>query len=179
MSKDALRRREIAAETLARLTARFPLTFALEGPRQPLKIGIDRDISTAVTDMSPRAVKDALRFYVGSLRYQRALVDGAERIDLAGAPAGIVSTDVAAKAKASIGLILEHKKQASLAMKEQQNATKLRNTVPKVSPATETALAADKPPIIGAPAPSTSSRPKLSLQGLREAAQRRKAESKR
>src|SRR5207249_2551702 len=120
MSKNGQRRRELAAETLAILYARFPLTFALEGHRRPLKIGIDRDLSNAATDIAPRAIKEALRLYVGSQRYQRALVVGAERVDLAGAPTGIVSAEVAAKAKASIELVIERRNQAAVAVQDEQ-----------------------------------------------------------
>jgi ProP effector len=101
MSKDAQRRRALASEVLPILAARFPLTFVVEGRRRPLKIGIDRDLASIV---SPRAIRDALRFYVGSKRYQEALVVGAERVDLAGAPAGIVSTEEAARARVAIEL---------------------------------------------------------------------------
>ena len=55
--------------------------------------------------MWPRAAPDftaakiKLRLYVSSPRYRRALGDGAEGIDLAGASAGIVTAKEAAKAK--------------------------------------------------------------------------------
>src|SRR5439155_21219356 len=107
--------------------------------------------------------KEALRLYVGSQRYQRALVVGAERVDLAGAPTGIVSAEVAAKAKASIELVIERRNQAAVAVQDEQDATKLRQTVSKASPATEAAPAADKLPIVEAPVPPVSGRPKLTL----------------
>jgi ProP effector len=179
MSKDAQRRRALASEVLAILAARFPLTFVLEGHRRPLKIGIDRDLASTVTGMSPRAIKDALRFYVGSQRYQEALVVGAERVDLAGAPVGIVSTEEAARASAAIELMVAQRIEANLTLREQKVATKQRETVAKTSPPAEAARAPDKPPIAAVPAPPVSARPRLTLQGLREAAQRRKAERER
>jgi len=177
MSKDAQRRRELATETLAILATRFPSTFTLEGSRRPLKIGIDRDLASAVADMSPRAIKDALRFYAGSQRYQQSLVVGAKRVDLAGAPAGIVSPEEAARAKAGIELILEQRKQASVTMRERKDATTQRQPAPKTSPVAEAARAPDTTPTAAASLPPVSTR--LTLQGLREAAQRRKAERNR
>jgi ProP effector len=178
MNNKTRRRRELAAETLPILAERFPLSFSLqESHRRPLKIGIDRDLASAVTDISTRAIKDALRFYVGSSKYQRALVHGAERIDLAGAPAGIVSAEAAAQAKASIELASRRRKQASVATREEQDASNERQTIPKAAlaaPTAEVALAADNRSAVGAPAPPASARHKLTLAGLREAAQQRK-----
>jgi ProP effector len=94
------RRHELAAQTLAILAERFPEVFALKGRRRPLKIGIDRDLASALTDLSRASIKDALRLYAGSPGYRRVLVDGATRVDLAGAPAGVVSAEVAATASA-------------------------------------------------------------------------------
>jgi ProP effector len=152
MSKNTGRRRELAAGTLAILAERFPLAFALKGRRRPLKIGIDRDLSEAAPDLSPPVIKQALRLYVGAASYGRALVEGAERIDLAGAPAGVVSTAAAATAKA---------KAAQL----------------KAAPKVRAAPAVPAGPIGKVSTGVTpSGRPRLTLASLREAAQRRKSE---
>src|SRR5437867_11604080 len=111
MSNIAQHRRELAAETLAILAETFPQAFALKGRRRPLKIGIDRDLLHAAPDLAAGMIKQALRLYVGAPQYQRALVDGAERIDLTGAPVGAVSAQEAATAKAA---------------RERQNATDQR-----------------------------------------------------
>ena len=84
------RRREVAVETLAVLAERFPQAFVLKGPRRPLKIGIDRDLPVAATDLSSTAIKQALRYYVASSSYQLALAQSRERVDLTGALAGVV-----------------------------------------------------------------------------------------
>src|SRR5437879_4929980 len=97
------RRREVALETLAVLAERFPQAFVLKGPRRPLKIGIDRDLAVAATGLVSTAIKQALRYYVASSSYQLALAQGHERVDLAGARAGIVSVEVAATASAKVG----------------------------------------------------------------------------
>ena len=60
------------------LAARFPSAFILKGLRRPLNIGIDRDLAEGAPELSMPAIKQALRLYVGSASYQRALADGAE-----------------------------------------------------------------------------------------------------
>ena len=146
------RRHELAAQTLAILAERFPKVFALKGRRRPLKIGIDRDLASALTDLSRASIKDALRLYAGSPGYRRVLVDGATRVDLAGAPAGVVSAEVAATASARAA---------------QRRATPRASAAVPAAPVTQTA---DALPAVGAPSAA-----KLTLASLREAAQRRKA----
>src|SRR5438105_7641104 len=92
-------RREVALETLAVLAERFPQAFVLKGPRRPFKIGIDRDLAVAATDVSSTAIKQALRYYVASSSYQLALAQSRERVDLTGAPAGVVSIEATVSAK--------------------------------------------------------------------------------
>jgi ProP effector len=77
----------------------YPRAFPLYGARLPLKIGIDADIIRAVRGaMTPREVSDAVRFYTSSAAYLRCLRPGAERIDLAGNPVGIVTREEAGRA---------------------------------------------------------------------------------
>ena len=97
------RRREVALETLAVLAERFPQAFVLKGQRRPLKIGIDRDLAVAATNLSSTAIKHALRYYAASSSYRLGLAQGRERVDLAGVPAGVVSVEVAAAARAKVG----------------------------------------------------------------------------
>jgi len=80
----------------------FPGCFAVNPSyRRPLKIGIHHDIAAQLGDtISPRVISDALRIYTSSSRYLKALVAGAERIDLNGMSAGTVTADQADIAKA-------------------------------------------------------------------------------
>ena len=93
------RRREVALETLAVLAERFPQAFVLKGPRRPLKIGIDRDLAVAAADLSRNVIMRAMRYYVSSSSYQLALAQSRERVDLTGAPAGVVSIEATISAK--------------------------------------------------------------------------------
>jgi len=68
----------LAIEALSILAERFPSAFILKGLWRPLKIGIDHDLAEGAPELSMPAIKQALRLYVGSASYQRALADGAE-----------------------------------------------------------------------------------------------------
>jgi len=91
----------VAKATVAMLVESYPLAFAIEPRRRrPLKLGIHRDIIAALNGtVTPRAVGDALRLYVGNPRYLKACVTRADRIGLNGNPAGQVSAEDAASAK--------------------------------------------------------------------------------
>src|SRR5262249_6694211 len=80
-------------ETLLLLRQKFPQAFArLSGrTRKPLKIGIHVDIAVALPDLSPAEISLALRHYVSDLKYHRAVVEGASRIDLDGNAVGVVT----------------------------------------------------------------------------------------
>jgi ProP effector len=83
--------RELASAAVALLAERFPRCFD-ERNRRPLKIGINADVVVAMAGtMTARDVANALRFYIGSVLYQRALTAGAGRLDLDGNPAGTVT----------------------------------------------------------------------------------------
>jgi ProP effector len=107
-------------EVLLLLRQEFPSAFArLDArTRRPLKVGIHNDIAAAFPDLDPVEIKRALRFYCGDPRYQRSLVEGATRIDLAGNGAGTVTkaeAENATRAIAGIG--------AKLAQRHQRRAT--------------------------------------------------------
>src|SRR5215468_5639214 len=108
MSKTA-RRAEIGA-TITLLCERFPQTFNRRGP-QPLKVGVYGDILAALGEaVQPRDLQSALRAYTSNAGYLRALLVGACRIDLDGKPAGTVTPEDEAVAKAKL---VEFKKGAS------------------------------------------------------------------
>jgi ProP effector len=85
-------------EAMAKLMEQWPRVFADKDPR-PLKIGIFEDIVAAKTTLSSAEIKAGIACYCGRPRYFRALVAGAQRIDLEGNSAGEVTHDQADLAK--------------------------------------------------------------------------------
>jgi ProP effector len=75
-----------ALELVGVLAERFPACFAVNPKyRQPLKLGIHVDILTQLSDtIAPRDLSAALRIYVSNSKYLKALVAGADRVDLNG-----------------------------------------------------------------------------------------------
>lgn len=92
------------AETmLTLLVERWPRCFNLDQPR-PLKIGIDRDIITAMPGTVEMLAGEAdlrlaMKIYTGCPAYLMAMVEGAQRVDLDGQPAGTVLQPHAGYAK--------------------------------------------------------------------------------
>jgi ProP effector len=91
-----------ALELIGVLAERFPACLAVNPSyRRPLKIGIHLDLLTALDGtITPKALCDALRLYVGNPWYLKACVAGADRVDLNGVPAGKVTAEHADVAKA-------------------------------------------------------------------------------
>ena len=106
-------------DTLLTLRQKFPKAFARlsDYKRRPLKIGIHLDIAAALPDLDPIGISRALRFYVSDIRYHRACIEGAERIDLDGNPAGVVSQTEAGNSARSVASI-----EAKLAARRQRRA---------------------------------------------------------
>jgi sRNA-binding protein len=79
---------------ITRLAAAFPQTFVLEKhlPHRPLKVGIAADLRPALPDLPRRVLGKALAAYAKRIMYLQALRPGAPRVDLAGNPAGEVTT---------------------------------------------------------------------------------------
>jgi ProP effector len=78
--------------TIALLTERYPDTFTTELAKvRPLAIGISQTLTLFCSDIPPKQLKMALRAYCGHGTYLRAMVEGAARIDLDGAPSGVVT----------------------------------------------------------------------------------------
>ena len=75
----------------------YPKCFVrYEARRQPLKLGIDRDLLAALDGaVTAHELGRALRIYTANRVYRRRLRAGAVRIDLAGNPAGIVTAEQA------------------------------------------------------------------------------------
>ncbi|MGR2739649.1 ProQ/FINO family protein [Billgrantia sp. Q4P2] len=76
---------------------RYPNTF-FKGHTRPLKVGIHHDLA-AREPWPEKLVRRALAGYVNLPRYLKAVREGAERIDLDGAPAGNVDAQAAEYAK--------------------------------------------------------------------------------
>ena len=89
------------------LAEKWPCCFSIiESGRRPLKLGIRDDVLAALGGaISAGKVSAALRSYVSSPEYQRRLVHGAWRVDLNGRPAGTVSQEDEAHARAQLAAI--------------------------------------------------------------------------
>ena len=97
----AARRARIRA-TIKLLYEQFPQAFCRRAP-VPLKVGIYADTLAAVNGaVEPGNLKSALRAYTSSARYLRALSAGAHRVGLDGSPAGTVTAEDEASAKARL-----------------------------------------------------------------------------
>jgi ProP effector len=84
--------REAARQVLEYFKQRWPRAFC--EPPKPLKRGIGKDIAAALGRSFPnRALRFALSTWCRSRRYRQAHVEGAVRVDLEGAPAGIVTAE--------------------------------------------------------------------------------------
>ena len=86
-----------ATETLCSLRAKFPACFARldRRSRQPLKLKIHLDILAAAPEIDPINIGRALKLYTGHVSYLSQCVEGKDRVDLDGQPAGIVTKDQA------------------------------------------------------------------------------------
>lgn len=74
----------------------FPLCFLpRKMPKRPLKIRIDQDIRLALPELARGDMALAMADYCGGPTYLRAMIVGAERIDLNGNPAGTVTAEEA------------------------------------------------------------------------------------
>ena len=104
VEKNTMNKQRLAAalDLIGLLAERFSACFAINPRyRRPLKIGIHHDIAAQFGDtISPRVISAALRIYVSNSKYLKALVAGADRVDLNGVPAGTVTAEHAAVARA-------------------------------------------------------------------------------
>ena len=87
--------------TIGKLQKRFPLAFPKNpAPKVPLKVGIFEDLMKHAEELglNERELRSAIKVWCRGNRYWTCLVEGAPRIDLAGASAGEVSSADAARA---------------------------------------------------------------------------------
>jgi sRNA-binding protein len=94
--------RNAIVAVISLLAEKWPCCFSIpESRRRPLKLGIREDVLASLDGAIPAGkVSAALRWYVSSPEYQRRLVHGAWRVDLNGRPAGTVSEEDEAHARA-------------------------------------------------------------------------------
>jgi ProP effector len=87
---------------IAKLQKRFPLAFPRKpAPKVPLKIGIFEDLVKHGQELglSESELRDAISTWCRGTRYWTCLVEGAARVDLAGAAAGLVLPRDASRAR--------------------------------------------------------------------------------
>lgn len=95
----------------------YPQTFSRETVR-PLKVGIQNDLVDE-GKVARNKIKRALASYVRSPQYYRALQEGAERIDLAGQAAGVVSAEEAEHAKQKLKEFHQRRREQKRAAEKQ------------------------------------------------------------
>jgi sRNA-binding protein len=151
---------------LGALAELFPATFTTEQHllhRRPIKRGIHLDLLAAGI-LATR--KDAHRLvgpYCGHRMYLLAVCEGAVRVDLDGNPAGIVTAEEAAKARADLNRLDAASDHRAL---EAQQARAAARAARKARCAAKKALASPLPPAPPAPPPG----PRVGLSGLKAAA---------
>lgn len=120
------RQANLAAMDLLR--EQYPEVFSKESPR-PLKIGIQEDL-VADEKVSKNKIKRALATYVRSYQYLKSFVEGADRVDLQGKPAGKVTADEAAYAAGKLQVMQDARKAR---IKEQQKEKKLQEKEQRIT----------------------------------------------
>ena len=162
MTKAARRARIDAVIRL--LCESFPQTFSRSGQHpRPLKVGVYADALAALGGAIPaRDLKSALRAYTSRASYLHALTAGAPRVGIDGEPAGAVTPDEEAVAKARLAELAKRVVPAVIAAKGPPTP----HTGPK-TPA--------PPPVTEVPKATAPAEPKrLSLADPREAGRRRR-----
>jgi sRNA-binding protein len=125
-SKPATSRAQAIAAAIGLLAETFPRSFFVyEGRRRPLKIGIDKDVLTALDGViTPAELHRALGFYCSNPAYLSHTRKGAWRLNLDGEPAGVVSADEEAHAREILVRIKAKKKARTAAAKAQTSPAK-------------------------------------------------------
>jgi len=95
---------QAVAAVIALLAELYPKCFSVyEGRRRPLKLKIHLDIQAALDGaVTPAELHRALGIYCSNPVYQSHTRKGAWRLDLDGKPAGVVTADEEAHAKATL-----------------------------------------------------------------------------
>ncbi|GJH29424.1 ProQ/FinO family protein [Caballeronia novacaledonica] len=112
---------DAAARAVTTLQRHFPRAFPRSpAPKVPLKVGIFKDVlaRAASLGLSERDARNGVKLWCRGQRYWTCLVEGAVRVDLAGAVAGVVTV-----AEAEYGTSQE---KARLARRREQIENKRR-----------------------------------------------------
>jgi sRNA-binding protein len=154
------KRKAAVLATVSLLAERFPSTFfTVEGRRRPLKIGIAADIYGAVPDINKEHLQWALARYCMSPGYLRSLTTGAVRVGLVGDADGDVTAEAATKALAMLAQVVSARRKRTA--KAEPAPVKVTKTTTR-----------DVRPVVSA---QKSAALRMSIDSLREAAQRRRA----
>jgi sRNA-binding protein len=160
------KRKAAVLATVSLLAERFPAAFfVLEGRRMPLKIGIAADICEAVADINKEHLQWALARYCMSPGYLRSLTGGAVRVGLSGEAAGTVTDEAAAKAVAMLAQVVSaRRKRTAKIVEPQPTKVVLRDGKSR-----------EAKPMVGVVSAAKSTALRMSIEAIREAAQRRRA----
>jgi hypothetical protein len=110
-----------AWEMRQELSSRFPACFQPHGaPKWPLKTGICHNVLAAAPDLDPRAVALAFKDYCTGESYLLACVVGADRIDLTGAPSGVVTEEGLNSTRQHVGWVQREERRAQGKLKKHQ-----------------------------------------------------------
>jgi sRNA-binding protein len=162
------KRKAAVVATVTLLAERFPAAFSrFEGHRRPLKIGIAVDICEAVPEINKEHLQWALARYCMSPGYLRSLASGTARIDLAGNAAGTVTDEAATKAAAMLTQVVTARRKRTAKVARE----------PVSAPAKSKVVARETKPVAGVVSAAKSTALRMSIEAIREAAQRRRAGS--
>ena len=171
-------------EGIARLAELYPNCF--RQPRQPLKIGIRKDVIARHPELRPSLIASALKAYARSLSYLEALTAGTPRIDLEGHVAGkVTATDeedakrkIARAARRATAKAIDDRKAATVPPVTQSVSQVEHIASRPMEPRSESAPVADLPssPVAATLQPTVpAGQGRLGLAGLKAAAQARRA----
>jgi hypothetical protein len=104
VSDYAIANRARCLQTHVELVRRFPACFG--EPAKPLAMGIHEQLFEACPDIDRHAILFWLGEYTSTADYHRAMIGGADRVDLSGASVGTVTLSNAGHAKHQLKLCL-------------------------------------------------------------------------
>lgn len=149
--------------TIALLTATGPNAFSIQfAGRRPLMVGIDKDIlAVAEGAITKEELGAALRVYCSHKSYVKKLREGAQRIDLNGDPAGVVTAAQAANARRQIERMEERHsarvRAAGLAKEEAAGKAKAEAEAAKQAAEEARRMAAGRKPLLRLPRSASAS----------------------
>jgi len=120
------RRSQAIAAAIGLLVELYPKAFAIyQERRRPLKLGVHLDLQAALDGViTVPELHRALGFYCSNPSYLGRLREGTPRLDLDGMPAGTVTIDEEALARARLARIKVKKANRAAAIKAQAPAVK-------------------------------------------------------